>query len=154
MNNKRLIKEFTDCQTYIEADKKTKNVYGCVKKVELINNNIYHWEAIITGPIDSPFKDGIFLLDLEFPKEFPFKPPKVIFKTPVFHPNINSQGIICLDILKGSWSPALTIQKVLLSITSLLSDPNPNDPLDTDAANLYKNNKDLYNKKVIEMIKK
>ncbi len=102
------------------------------------------------GPEDSPFQGGVFKLNIHFPSDYPFKPPIVTFRTKVFHPNINSSGGICLDILKGQWSPALTISKVLLSILSLLTDANPNDPLVPDIANLYKTNRAAYDAKARE----
>ena len=99
---------------------------------------MFHWQATIMGPDDSPYAGGVFFLDIHFPADYPFKPPKVHFTTRIYHCNINSNGGICLDILKDQWSPALTISKVLLSICSLLTDPNPDDPLVPDIAQLLK----------------
>ena len=106
-----------------------------------INEDIFSWEATIMGAADTPYQDGVFFLKIYFPSDYPFKPPKVQFTTKIYHCNVNSNGSICLDILKGQWSPALTISKVLLSITSLLSDPNPDDPLIPEIAKLYKSDK-------------
>jgi ubiquitin-protein ligase len=108
-------------------------------------NDITQWKATIFGPEDTPYHGGVFSLDVKFPTNYPFKPPKISFITPIYHCNINNSGGICLDILKDSgWSPALTISKVLLSICSLLADPNPNDPLVQEIAYLFLNNKDTH----------
>ena len=88
-------------------------------------DNIYEWVSTILGPPGSVYEGGVFFLDLHFSPEYPFKPPKVTFRTRIYHCNINSQGVICLDILKDNWSPALTVSKVLLSVCSLLTDCNP-----------------------------
>ena len=109
-----------------------------------VNDNLFEWEAIILGPISTPYEGGVFNLNISIPSNYPFKPPIVIFKTRIYHPNINSAGSICLDILKNKWTPALTISKILLSICSLLSDPNPNDPLVPDIARQLKNDPDSY----------
>ena len=105
------------------------------------DNNIFAWSATIIGPKDSPYEDGIFLLKISFPQNYPFKPPQISFETKIYHPNISSSGSICLDILQSNWSPALTITKTLLSISSLLTDPNPDDPLVPEIAKIYKNNR-------------
>jgi len=107
-------------------------------------DNIYKWEGFIFGPADSPYEGGVFKLSIEFPEDYPFRPPHVRFVTKVYHPNINSSGSICLDILKDKWSPALSISKVLLSIESLLTDPNPDDPFVPDIANLFKKDREAY----------
>ena len=110
-----------------------------------VDNDIFQWQATIMGPVDTPYEGGVFQLSIIFPPNYPFKPPKVRFQTPIYHPNIHwPSGEICLDILKGTWSPALTIQKVLLSLCSLLNDPNPDDPLVPDIARLYRDNKSKY----------
>jgi ubiquitin-conjugating enzyme E2 D/E len=107
-------------------------------------DNIFEWDAMIIGPTKTPYEGGIFRLKIYFPADYPFKSPKVIFTTKIYHPNINSGGIICLDILKTQWSPALTISKVLLSVCSLLNDPNPNDPLMPEIATQYIQNRAKY----------
>ncbi|KAH0888914.1 hypothetical protein HID58_051343 [Brassica napus] len=109
-----------------------------------VGDDMFHWQATIMGPTDSPFSGGVFLVSIHFPPDYPFKPPKVSFRTKVYHPNINSNGSICLDILKEQWSPALTISKVLLSICSLLTDPNPDDPLVPEIAHTYKTDRVKY----------
>ncbi|VDP86909.1 unnamed protein product [Echinostoma caproni] len=108
------------------------------------------------GPPESAYEGGVFFLKIIFPTDYPFKPPKVSFTTKIYHPNINGNGSICLDILRGQWSPALTIAKgevfrscdtcvsVLLSICSLLTDPNPDDPLCPDVARQYKTDRNKY----------
>jgi ubiquitin-conjugating enzyme E2 D/E len=127
---------------------------------------------------DSPYQGGVFFLTIHFPTDYPFKPPKVAFTTRIYHPNINSNGSICLDILRSQWSPALTISKgkllqflqknyltwfwiflalsisVLLSICSLLCDPNPDDPLVPEIARIYKTDREKYNELAREWTRK
>jgi ubiquitin-conjugating enzyme E2 D/E len=80
------------------------------------DDDMFKWQATIMGPEGSPYEGGVFYLRIDFPSDYPFKPPKIVFLTRIYHCNINSTGGICLDILKDQWSPALTIGKVLLSI--------------------------------------
>ncbi|KAK1333673.1 hypothetical protein QTO34_006059 [Cnephaeus nilssonii] len=107
-----------------------------------VGDDLFHWQATIMGPPDSAYQGGVFFLTVHFPTDYPFKPPKIAFTTKIYHPNINSNGSICLDILRSQWSPALTVSKVLLSICSLLCDPNPDDPLVPDIAQIYKSDKE------------
>uniref|UniRef100_A0A8D3DJY3 E2 ubiquitin-conjugating enzyme n=1 Tax=Scophthalmus maximus TaxID=52904 RepID=A0A8D3DJY3_SCOMX len=76
-----------------------------------VGDDMFHWQATIMGPTESPYQGGVFFLTIHFPTDYPFKPPKVAFTTRIYHPNINSNGSICLDILRSQWSPALTISK-------------------------------------------
>lgn len=131
---KRIKKELLDLQT----DPPTNCSAGP------IGDDLFNWQATIIGPDDSPYQNGIFFLNINFPEDYPFKPPKIYFTTRIYHCNINTKGGICLDILRDQWSPALTISKILLSICSLLTDCNPDDPLIPDIANLYMNNRELH----------
>ncbi|XP_068439377.1 ubiquitin-conjugating enzyme E2 D1b isoform X2 [Clinocottus analis] len=90
-----------------------------------VGDDLFHWQATIMGPGDSPYQGGVFFLTIHFPTDYPFKPPKVAFTTKIYHPNINSNGSICLDILRSQWSPALTVSKVLFRIEtfSLVQSP-------------------------------
>ena len=128
MSIKRLQKELKD----IQDDPPPNCTAG------LISDNIYEWTATLFGPPDSPYAGGTFFLNILFTDNYPFTPPKFIFTTKIYHPNISADGRICMDILKSAWSAALTVSKVLLSISSLLCDPNPDDPLVPDIAKHYK----------------
>ncbi|KAK8871993.1 Ubiquitin-conjugating enzyme E2 4 [Tritrichomonas musculus] len=118
------------------------------------SDNIFKWEAVIIGPDGTPYEKGIFHLDIEFPQDFPFHPPRIIFKTRVYHPNISSDGKISLDILQDWWTPSLMISKILLSICSFLDDPNPDDPLVPEIANQYKDDREAYNRTAREWTEK
>ena len=112
--------------------------------LETNEDNIYKWIVIMKGPEKSPYENGTFRLSIEFPANYPFSPPLINFITRIYHCNINNSGGICLDILKDQWSPALTVNKVLLSIISLLNDPNPDDPLVPEIAEVYQKDREKY----------
>ena len=100
--------------------------------------NFRHFFVKIAGPSETPYEGGIFDCELFLPTEYPMVPPKVLFRTKIYHPNIDKLGRICLDILKNKWSPALQIRSVLLSIQALMSLPNLDDPLDQEIADFWK----------------
>ena len=89
----------------------------------------FEWQGMTMGPENTPYENGIFFLSIRLPQDYPFRAPRCIFTTKIIHPNINSYGSISLDIFKETWSPALTIRKILISLRSLLTDPNTEDPL-------------------------
>lgn len=119
----------------------TKDHQNAIYSVSPDGDNLYHWTGYIFGPSNSPYQGGVFKITIDYPDQYPFKAPKIAFQSKVYHPNISKDGSICLDILKDKWSPALTIPKILMSISSLLVDPNPDDPLSPDVASVYKRNK-------------
>lgn len=115
-------------------------------------NNIMIWNALIFGPVDTPFEDGTFKLSIEFTEEYPNKPPTVKFASKMFHPNVYNDGSICLDILQNRWSPTYDVSSILTSIQSLLDEPNPNSPANNQAAQLYQENRGEYRRKVLQTV--
>ena len=102
-----------------------------------VGDDPFLWQATLMGPSGSPYEGGVFFLSVQFPEDYPFKPPRVHFKTPIWHPNIGEDGRVGLDILDENWTPALTLAKVLLSIGSLLVDPEPRGALRREVAQEY-----------------
>lgn len=115
-------------------------------------------DAEIRGAEDTPYAGGVFRLEVSIPNEYPLKPPRVRFLTRIYHPNIDSQGRICLDSLnmppKGAWKPSLNIATVLTSIQALMSTPNGDDGLMVDITEEFRNNPSLFKQKAMEWTKK
>jgi ubiquitin-conjugating enzyme E2 A len=116
-------------------------------------DNIFEWSLKIKGPPDSPFEKGIFDMLIRFDSDYPIKPPSVKFITTMYHPNIYRDGKICIDILQPhEWVSTQTVRTIMLSIISLLCDPNPASPANREAAELFVKDKNAYNTKVRLMI--
>jgi len=109
-------------------------------------SNLYRWNATIAGPPNSPYQGGMFKLSIEFKRDYPQSPPEVLFLTKIYHMNICEDGTICLDILDKSkkWNSSVTVSKILMALCSLLSTPNPEDPLNWEKAQLFKTDRITY----------
>ncbi|TYZ63003.1 hypothetical protein PybrP1_009809 [[Pythium] brassicae (nom. inval.)] len=127
-------------------------------------DSIDHLEAQIMGPDGSPYEKGVFRLDIEIPERYPFEPPKVRFVTPIYHPNIDDAGRICLDTLKmqpkasgfvelllGSWLPSVNISTLLTTVRLLMAEPNADDGLMPEITDVFKHNRELFKRKATEM---
>jgi len=112
------------------------------------DGNLFSWIATILGPDDTPYAGLTFKLSFAFPPNYPYKAPEVLFKTPIYHPNVDFSGRICLDILKDKWTAAYNIQTVLLSLQSLLGEPNNASPLNGEAATLWDEDPAEFKRKV------
>lgn len=112
--------------------------------------------VFITGPKDSLYEGGIWELTVFFPSNYPFKSPSIGFINKIYHPNIDEKsGSICLDVLNKHWSPMYNLLNVFDTfIPWLLNHPNPDDPLNVDAAKLMMEDSDSYNEKVKMYTKK
>lgn len=129
--------------------------------VGLINDDIYRWKVIIFGPKDTPFEGGIFMAEMKFPIQYPEEPPTFKFITPMWHPNIDKDGNVCISILHKSgnddfgyeelnerWMPVRSAESIIMSIICLLNSPNCESSANQDAGFQYRERKDDYYKKV------
>uniref|UniRef100_A0A0E0K4K3 UBC core domain-containing protein n=1 Tax=Oryza punctata TaxID=4537 RepID=A0A0E0K4K3_ORYPU len=107
----------------------------------------FHWEVVIDGPAATPYAGGVFPVDVWFPRDYPFRPPKLFFKTKVYHPNIDGKGRMALDIFQDSWSPAFTINTLLMCFVSVLFDPLLDRPTKHCIAKQYKHEYEEYEEK-------
>ena len=146
---RRLLKELKEMRESSQKEISENISFGPID-----DENLLEWDATILGPTGTPYFGGIFKLLINIPSNYPIIPPVITFKTRLFHPNISETGEICLDILKYHWSPVFTISKILISIVSLFSDPNPHDPLNSDAAHLLLSDKEKYNEVVVAYVRK
>ena len=132
---KRILKEYNDIQQ--------NSIQGW--SVYVNSDNVNSWKAILDNVLMSaPYTGGKWLVTIDFPFDYPFKPPRFKFITPIYHCNVSCDGNLCLDILKDAWNPAITVSKALTAISSLLLDPNALDPLDAYKGQLYRDDREAY----------
>ena len=131
-------------------------------------NDLYKWTVCFTGPEDTIYEGGFFKAILTFPEDFPQNPPEMKFITEMFHPNIYKDGKVCISILhppgtdnlneqekaEERWRPVLGVEQILISVISMLNEPNCNSPANIDASVMFRNNREKYNEKVKKLVLK
>ncbi|WWC96129.1 hypothetical protein V866_002996 [Kwoniella sp. B9012] len=118
-------------------------------------DNFQIWTITITGPPNTPYHKGKFKLTADFTKDYPFKPPVLLFKTKMYHPNVDSDGNLCIGLLKTeNWKPATKMSGVLQAIYDLIETPNPDDPLVSSIAEQYTTDRKGFEKKAAEYTSK
>ncbi|TGZ71975.1 hypothetical protein CRM22_002350 [Opisthorchis felineus] len=128
--------------------------------------NFFEWEALIAGPEGTPFEGGVFAARLSFPMDYPLSPPKMQFVTDLFHPNIYPDGRVCISILHAPgddpmgyessverWSPVQSVEKILLSVVSMLAEPNDESAANVDAAKTWREDKRRFNKLALRSVR-
>lgn len=137
-------------------------------QVGLIDDNIYKWRVILEGPEGTPFEGGIFKAQLLFPPTFPEKPPEFKMISEFWHPNFFTNGNVCISILHDptdtshhrhepdseKWRPVLGVEQILLSVMSLLNEPNTDSAANVAASAQYRDDYEAYKKKVRVIVRK
>ncbi|KAI5275016.1 Ubiquitin-conjugating enzyme E2 7, partial [Ascosphaera acerosa] len=130
-------------------------------------DDMFKWEALIQGPEGTPFEGGVFACELTFPRDYPLSPPKMRFLSPIFHPNVYANGGVCISILhppgddpnhyehaSERWSPIQSVEKILISVMSMLAEPNDESPANVEAAVMWRERRPEYEKKVREEVRR
>ena len=146
---KRICKEIREFNDYI--DNNPVNDHR-ILYLDIDEDNIFNIQIYFLGPEESFYEELIHIICIKFDNTYPMNPPKINFINNIFHPNISANGSICLDILDKNWKPIYTLSTILISLISLLSDPNPDSALNLEASKLYKLSKNS-SKSKIEYIK-
>ncbi|OWA49876.1 Ubiquitin-conjugating enzyme E2 L3 [Hypsibius exemplaris] len=142
---RRLTKELQDL--------KTQNSKG-FRDIKVDEQNLLQWQGLLV-PEHPPYNKGAFLVDIVFPAEYPFKPPKINFRTKIYHPNIDEKGQVCLPIVQAdNWKPATKTEQVIQSLLDLISEPEPDHPLRADLAEEFTKDKKKFLKNAEEFTKK
>ena len=106
--------------------------------IALVGDALTQWNATIIGPSDTPYEGGKFIVNIDFSDNYPFKAPKVLFNTKIFHPNIKQDtGEICAQAIENAWVPTLNAKFVIESLMTLLKNPNADHPLEAEIAELF-----------------
>jgi ubiquitin-conjugating enzyme E2 D/E len=141
---KRIPKEIEELSKNQEELRKE----GITLNVDESNIKLFH--GSIMGPEGTSYAGLKYEIEIKIGDDYPMKPPIARFvKYKIYHPNVNTSGDICVDILKGGWAPTLSLSKIMLSICSLLNEPNADSPLNGVAAGDWRNNRQKYQEEVI-----
>merc|ERR1712042_190582 len=124
------------------------------REILVDDDNVLFWKGLIV-PDNPPYNKGAFKIYIEFPAEYPFKPPKITFKTKIYHPNVDEKGQVCLPIISAeNWKPATKTDQVIQSLVALVNDPEPDHPLRSDLAEEFTRDKKKFLKSAEEFTKK
>ncbi|KAI9802329.1 MAG: Ubiquitin-conjugating enzyme E2 7 [Piccolia ochrophora] len=130
-------------------------------------SNLFEWECFLQGPADTPFEGGVFPASLTFPRDYPLAPPVMKFTTEVWHPNVYPSGLVCISILhppgddpnmyehaSERWSPIQSVEKILISVMSMLAEPNDESPANVEAAKMWRERRGEYERTVREGVRR
>ncbi|RMC05913.1 hypothetical protein DUI87_17458 [Hirundo rustica rustica] len=124
------------------------------RNIQVDEANLLTWQGLIV-PDNPPYDKGAFRIEINFPAEYPFKPPKITFKTKIYHPNIDEKGQVCLPVISAeNWKPATKTDQVIQSLIALVNDPQPEHPLRADLAEEYSKDRKKFCKNAEEFTKK